>query len=74
MQKSRDQAYEAANAEAKSGAAGVDPALPYEYVTAAWARGEDYPIHPNAPAHLKWAREVLRGLTYEVTDTGPQRQ
>ena len=58
---------EAADAEAKSGAAGIDSALSYKYVTAARARGGDYFIHPKAPAYLKWTREVLRGLTYEVT-------
>jgi len=31
-------------------------------------------IHPKAPAHLKWSREAVRGLTYVVTDKGPQWQ
>jgi len=31
---------EAADIQAKTGAAEADPAQPYEYVTAAWARGE----------------------------------
>jgi len=26
------------------------------------------------PAHLKWSREAVRGLTYVVTDKGPQWQ
>ena len=31
-----------------------------------------YPLFHRAP-HLKWGREVLRGLTYLHTDKGPQR-
>jgi len=31
-----------------------------------------HPIHSKAPWHLGWGRQVLRGLTYIVTDKGPQ--
>jgi len=33
-----------------------------------------FPLHDQAPSHLKWNRVALRGLTYLVTDKGPQRQ
>jgi len=29
-------------------------------------------IHEGAPAHLKWNRTAIRGLTYMITDKGPQ--
>jgi len=31
-------------------------------------------LHSKAPKHMGWSRMVLRGLTYLVTDKGPQRQ
>jgi len=33
-----------------------------------------FPLHSRAPDHLKWSIVALRGLTYLVTDKGPQRQ
>jgi len=30
-----------------------------------------FPIHPKAPPYLKCSREMVRGLTYVVTDKGP---
>ena len=33
-----------------------------------------FPLHPKAPAHLKWARDAIKWLTYLITDKGPQRQ
>jgi len=33
-----------------------------------------FPLHTKAPAHLSWSRDAIRGLTYLVTDKGPQRQ
>ena len=31
-------------------------------------------LHGKTPAHLSWSRWALRGLTYMVTDKGPQAQ
>jgi len=33
-----------------------------------------YRIHGKTPAHLSWSRWAIRGLTYMVTDKGPQAQ
>jgi len=33
-----------------------------------------YRVHGGAPAHLQWTRQAIRGLTYMVTDKGPQAQ
>ena len=33
---------------------------------------EAFPIHCK-PAHLKWDRQAVKGLTYMVTDRGPHR-
>jgi len=33
-----------------------------------------FSLHGRAPSHLRWNRVTLRGLTYLVTDKGPQRQ
>jgi len=33
-----------------------------------------YQLHSKAPAHLRWSRQAIRGLTYLETDKGPQRQ
>jgi len=36
--------------------------------------GQAFPLHDKAPRHQKWNRMALPGLTYLVTDKGPQRQ
>jgi len=33
-----------------------------------------YRLHAGAPPHLRWSRQAIRGLTYMVTDKGPQAQ
>ena len=33
-----------------------------------------YRLHGGTPAHLSWSRWAIRGLTYMVTDKGPQAQ
>jgi len=33
-----------------------------------------YPMHPKAPAHIRWTLRAIRGLVYMVTDKGPKRQ
>jgi len=33
-----------------------------------------YPLHPKAPAHIKWATRAIKDLVYMVTDKGPQQQ
>jgi len=33
-----------------------------------------FPLHVKPPAHMKWSRDAIRGLTYMMTDKGPQRQ
>jgi len=43
-----------------------------DIVTPAGIR-QAFPLHSKAPDHLKWSRVALRGLTYLVTDKGPQR-
>jgi len=35
---------------------------------------QQFPIYPKAPAHMKWSSRAIRGLTYMITDKGPQRQ
>jgi len=32
-----------------------------------------FPLHTKAPKNLKWPRDAIRGLTYMLTDKGPQR-
>jgi len=44
-----------------------------DIVTPAGIR-QAYPLHSRALAHLNWSRQAIRGLTYLVTDKGPQRQ
>jgi len=44
-----------------------------DIVTPAGIR-QAYRLHGKAPAHLKWTRWALRGLTYMITDKGPQAQ
>jgi len=39
-----------------------------DLVTPAGIR-QAYPLHSKAPAHLKWSREAIKGLTYLVTST-----
>ena len=41
-------------------------------VTPAGVR-QEYPIH-HIPAHLKWPRKSVKGLTYVVMDKGPLQQ
>jgi len=43
-----------------------------DIVTPAGIR-QAFPLHDRAPGHLQWNRVALRGLTYLVTDKGPQR-
>ena len=31
-----------------------------------------YRLHASPPAHLKWSRMAIRGLTYMIMDKGPQ--
>ena len=33
-----------------------------------------YRLHGGTPKHLSWSRWAVRGLTYMVTDKGPQAQ
>jgi len=35
---------------------------------------QQFPIYPKAPAHIKWSSRAIKGLTYMITDKGPQRQ
>jgi len=42
-----------------------------DIVTPAGIR-QDHRPHAGAPAHLKWNRAAIRGLTYMITDKGPQ--
>jgi len=42
-----------------------------DIVTPAGIR-QEYGLHAGAPAHLKWNRTAIRGLTYMITDKGPQ--
>ena len=35
---------------------------------------QEFPIYPQAPAHLGWSPAALKGLVYIVTDKGPQQQ
>jgi len=44
-----------------------------DIVTPAGIR-QTYKLHGGTPAHLKWSRWALRGLTYMLTDKGPQAQ
>jgi len=44
-----------------------------DIVTPAGIR-QAYRLHGGTPAHLSWSRWALRGLTYMVTDKGPQAQ
>jgi len=44
-----------------------------DIVTPAGIR-QAFTLHDRAPRHLRRRRGVLRGLTYLVTDKGPQRQ
>jgi len=44
-----------------------------DIVTPAGIR-QTYRLHGKAPKHLSWSRWALRGLTYMVTDKGPQAQ
>jgi len=44
-----------------------------DIVTPAGIR-QAYRLHGGAPAHINWSRWALRGLTYMVTDKGPQAQ
>jgi len=39
-----------------------------------WSIKQEFPIYPKAPAHISWTAGALRGLTYMVTDKGPQQQ
>ena len=39
-----------------------------------WGIKQEFPIYPRAPAHLSWSPEAVKGLTYMVTDKGPQQQ
>jgi len=32
-----------------------------------------YPIHPKAPAHLRWSTRAIKGLVYMVTDNNEVR-
>jgi len=42
-----------------------------DIVTPAGIR-QNHRLHAGAPAHLKWNRTAIRGLTYMITDKGPQ--
>jgi len=42
-----------------------------DIVTPAGIR-QAFRIHEGVPAHLKWNRTAIRGLTYMITDKGPQ--
>ena len=44
-----------------------------DIVTPAGIR-QAYKLHGKAPKHLSWSRWAVRGLTYMVTDKGPQAQ
>ena len=44
-----------------------------DIVTPAGIR-QAYRPHEGAPAHLKWCRMAIRGLTHMITDKGPQAQ
>jgi len=44
-----------------------------DIVTLAGIR-QAYPLHGEAPHHLSWSRQAIRGLTYLMTDKGPHRQ
>jgi len=44
-----------------------------DIVTPAGIR-QAYRLHGKAPKHLNWSRWAVRGLTYMVTDKGPQAQ
>ena len=44
-----------------------------DIVTPAGIR-QAYRLHEKTPAHLSWSRWAIRGLTYMVTDKGPQAQ
>jgi len=44
-----------------------------DIVTPAGIR-QAYRLHGKTPRHLSWSRWALRGLTYMVTDKGPQAQ
>ena len=44
-----------------------------DIVTPAGIR-QAYRLHGKAPKHLSWSRWAVRGLTYMVTDKGPQAQ
>jgi len=33
-----------------------------------------YRLHAGVPAHLHWSRQAIRGLTWMITDKGPQPQ
>jgi len=44
-----------------------------DIVTPAGIR-QAYKLHGATPAHLSWSRWAVRGLTYMVTDKGPQAQ
>jgi len=39
-----------------------------------WGIKHEFPIYPRAPAHLSWSPGAVKGLTYMVTDKGPQQQ
>jgi len=32
------------------------------------------PLHPKAPAHMKWSTKAIKGWAYMVTDKRPQQQ
>jgi len=57
---------EAADVEAKTEADEVDPAHPYEYVTAAWARGEGCRSWREAKVSDEWSARRL--LTWKRAD------
>jgi len=44
-----------------------------DIVTPAGIR-QAYRLHGGVPAHLHWNKQAIRGLTYMVTDKGPQAQ
>jgi len=44
-----------------------------DVVTPAGIR-QAFRLHGGTPAHLRWSRLAIRGLTYMVTDKGPQAQ